>query len=150
MFLVPVSRRAPVLSRSFGSLFDDAVFNRFLNSVTEFDPASVARTPALDVAETERAYTVTLDLPGIQKSEVKITIDGRRVDLEAQAAKAIEAPKDGADRVVYTERSATRYARSFTLPVELDQAASEATLENGVLTLTLVKKQPATTQLQIK
>jgi len=149
MFLVPVSRRAPVLSRSFGSLFDDAVFNRFLNAVTEFDPATVARTPALDVRETDRAYSVTLDLPGIHKSDVKITIDGRRVDLEAQAAKPIEAPKEG-DRVVYTERSAVRYARSFTLPVEVDQAASEASLENGVLTLTLAKKQPATTQLQIK
>lgn len=149
MFLVPVSRRTPVLSRSFGSLFDDAVFNRFLNAVTTVDPSTLVRTPALDVSETERAYSVTLDLPGIAKSDVKITIDGRRVDLEAQAAKAIEAPKDG-DRVLHTERSAVRYARSFTLPVEVDQAASEATLENGVLTLTLVKKQPATTQLQIK
>lgn len=150
MFLVPVSRRAPALSRTFGSLFDDAVFHRFLDSVTTFDPATVARTPALDVRETERAYTVTLDLPGIQKHEVKVSIDGRRVDLEAQATKTVESPQDAADRVVYTERSATRYARSFTLPAELDQAASEATLENGVLTLTLAKKQPATTQLQIK
>ena len=105
------------------------------------------RSPAVDVAETDLAYTVTLDLPGIPKRDVKVGIDGRRVDIEAQAAQGDER-KDG-ERVVYRERAESRYARSFTLPVELDEAQSTAKLENGVLTLTLAKRRPTVSRLQI-
>ncbi len=45
------------------------------------------------------------------------------------------------DRVVYRERSVASYARSFTLPQDVNEAESNAKLENGVLTLTLEKKQ---------
>ncbi len=147
MYLVPVSRRAPVLSRSFDRLFDDVLFNRFLNSVTQSD-APATRSPALDVRETDTAYTVTMDLPGVAKGDVKVTIEGRRVDISAQTAKSDEK-KDG-DRVLYSERAVARYARSFTLPADVDQANSSAALDNGVLTLTLAKKQPASTQLQVR
>ena len=59
-------------------------------------------------------------------------------------AKPLEAaaPADGA-RALYRERRCARYARRFTLPVEVDEARSQARLENGVLTLTLAKKVPA-------
>ena len=78
---------------------------------------------------------------------MKVSIDGRRVDIEAQAAKS-EEPKDS-ERIVYRERAQSRYARSFTLPVELDEAQSSAKLENGVLSLTLTKRRPAVSRIQI-
>ncbi|HEV7914829.1 MAG TPA: Hsp20 family protein, partial [Albitalea sp.] len=53
------------------------------------------------------------------------------------AAAAIEG-----ERVLYRERSTARYARTISLPAEVDQAASQAKVDNGVLTLTLVKKVP--------
>ena len=105
------------------------------------------RSPAVDVAESDTAYTVTLDLPGIAKEDVKVSIDGRRVDIEAQAAKSDE--RNDSDRIVYRERAASRYARSFTLPAELDEAQSTAKLENGVLSLTLTKRRPAVSRIQI-
>ena len=94
--------------------------------------------PALDVAETERAYTVRLDLPGVAKEDVKIAIEGRRVTVEASTAQSSEK-KDG-ERVLYAERSMASYARSFTLPVEVDQAESSARMDHGVLTLQLAKR----------
>jgi len=99
------------------------------------------------VAETDTAYTVTLDLPGIAKEDVKVSIDGRRVDIEAQTAQS-EERKDS-ERIVYRERASSRYARSFTLPAELDEAQSSAKLENGVLSLTLTKRRPAVSRIQI-
>ena len=60
------------------------------------------------------------------------------MSVEAQVRKDDER-KDG-DRVVYRERTVSRYARSFTLPAEVDQAESGAKLDRGVLTLTLSKK----------
>jgi HSP20 family protein len=134
MFLVPLTRNASELSRSFDRLFDDS-FDRFFAPATQ---GAQLRSPALDVSESERAYTVKLDLPGVAKEDVKIAIDGRRISVEAQTRKQ-EEKKEG-DRVVYRERSLASYARTFSVASDVDQAESAAKLEDGVLTLTLAKR----------
>lgn len=133
MFLVPLTRHSADLARSFDRLFDENLFGAPGRADV---PAT--RSPALDVAETERAYTVQLDLPGVAKEDVKIAIEGRRVTVEASTVRS-DQKKDG-ERVLYTERSVASYARSFTLPVEVDQAESSARMEHGVLTLQLAKR----------
>jgi HSP20 family protein len=133
MLLVPVGRSAFDLSRSFDRLFD-----------TAFGAESALRSPSLDVAESEAGYTVSIDLPGVAKDDVKITIDGRRVNVAAQAQRD-EVKKDS-ERVIYRERSSQSFARSFTLPEEVDQDASQAKLDSGVLSLTLAKKRAAATK----
>jgi len=77
-------------------------------------------------------------MPGVAKDDIKVSVEGRKVSLQAQSQRSDEK-KDG-ERVLYRERSAASYARSFTLPVEVDQAESGARLEDGVLTLTLPKR----------
>lgn len=141
MFLVPVSRTSSDLSRGLDRLFDDSFFDRVFGAAPQGEVTS-SRSPALDVTESERAYTVHVDLPGVAKGDVKIAIDGRRVNVEAAVQKHDEK-KDG-ERVVYRERSVSSYSRSFTLPQDIDQAESQAKLDNGVLTLTLTKRRAAT------
>jgi HSP20 family protein len=134
MFLVPLPRRSSELSRSFDRLFDDGFLDRFFDAGS----GSALRSPMLDVAETEAGYSVSVDLPGVAKEDVKITIDGRHVSIDAECRR--EQEKKEGERVLYRERSSQSFSRSFTLPVEVDQDASQAKLENGVLTLTLSKK----------
>lgn len=132
MFLVPFSRDARQLSR----LFDDSFERLFGNAVA---PEAVAsRSPALDVAETDRDYTVKLEMPGVTKDDIKVSVEGRQVTVQAESQRN-EEKKEG-ERVVYRERSTTSYARTFTLPVEVDQAEAGAKLDHGVLTLTLPKR----------
>jgi HSP20 family protein len=135
MFLVPMTRSASDLVRNFDRLFDESL-DRFFVSAP--NGAAVKRSPALDVAESEQAYTVTLDLPGVAKDDVKVSIEGRKVSIEAKSNKLNER-KDG-DRVLVRERAESSFARSFVLPVELDQERSNAKLEHGVLTLELAKR----------
>jgi HSP20 family protein len=136
MFLVPLTRESREMARSFDRLFDDA-FGGFFG--TPASPrAEAARSPALDVAESDRGYTVKLEMPGVKKEDVKVTVDGRRVTVQAQS-QSEEEKKEG-DRIVYRERSMASYARSFTLPVEVDQGGASAKLENGVLALELPKR----------
>jgi len=137
MFLVPVARCASPLARSIDRLFDE----RLLGGTAA---STALRSPSLDVAETDGQYTVSIDLPGVAKDDVKITIDGRRVDVKARSHRD-DAKKDG-ERVIYRERSASSFARSFTLPEEVDQEASQAKLDNGVLSLTLAKKRAASSR----
>ena len=152
MFIVPVSRRAAVRARHFDRLFDDAFGHIFAQPAADAAPV---RRPAIDVAESDSAYVVTLDVPGVAREDVKVSIDGRAVSIVAEARAetpatdtTAEAPKAG-ERVILRERATASFARSFTLQSEIDQAASQAKLDNGVLTLTLAKRSPATTQLTV-
>ena len=133
MLLVPVARSASDLSRSIDRLFD--------NAFGQVGGEPALRSPSLDVAETEGGYSVAIDLPGVAKDDVKITIDGRRVSVSAQTQR--EGEKKDGERVIYRERSSQSFARSFTLPEEVDQDASLAKLDSGVLSLTLAKKRAA-------
>jgi HSP20 family protein len=131
MFLVSLTRRRSNWARSF----DRSLARLFA------DEAALPRSPALDIVESEQAYTVTLDLPGVAKDDVKVSIEGRRVQIEAQAGKTDERRQG--DRVLYRERTESSYARSFVLPAELDQERSTAKLDNGVLKLELAKRSSA-------
>ena len=158
MFIVPVPRRASANVRGFDRLFDVA-FDRLLNQPT--DDSAPVRRPAIDVSESDAGYVVTLDVPGVTREDVKVSIDGRRVNIVAEARStevAADAPADGAtaadapkstDRVILRERAFASFARSFTLQSEIDQSSSQAKLDNGVLTLTLTKRHAASTQLTV-
>lgn len=144
MFVVPLShsRRAVSHHRAIDRLFDESIDRLFGGS------SAGSRTPAMDVIETDAAYSVVLDVPGVAKEQLKVSVEGRRVSVETVDAPASEA-KTG-ERVLYRERTAARYARTVSLPAEVDQAASQAKFDNGVLTLTLAKKVPTgATQLQV-
>jgi len=157
MFIVPVSHRAAARARHFDRLFDDAFGHIF--SQPSADSAPVRR-PAIDVSESDTAYVVTLDVPGVTREDVKVSIDGRRVSIVAEAAAATptadaataettaEAPKSS-ERTILRERGGASFARSFTLQSEIDQASSQARLDNGVLTLTLAKRSPAASRLTV-
>jgi len=158
MFVLPLARSAspravaPSFGRVFDRLFDDS-FDRHFGGAGD-----ASRTPALDVSETDTHYIVALDVPGVSRDQLKVSVEGRRVSVETVAvakadnagAEATEANTKSAPRVLYRERSTARYARTVSLPAEVDQTASQAKFDNGVLTLTLAKKVPAgATQINI-
>ncbi len=132
MFLVPVARRGSDLSRLF-----DETFDRFFQTTGTPGPAD-ATSPALDVTETDKGWIVQLDLPGVSKEDVKVSIEGRLVSIEAPVRRA-DTQEEGR-RVLLRERQTTRYARSLTLPAEVDQVASSARMTQGVLELTLARR----------
>ncbi len=76
----------------------------------------------------------------MKKDEIQVTIEGNQVTIAAEVKRARET-KEG-ERVLRSERYVGAVQRSFTLPAELDEAASEAKYADGVLELKLAKKQP--------
>ncbi|MDP3821763.1 MAG: Hsp20 family protein [Burkholderiales bacterium] len=93
-----------------------------------FTPA--ART--FDVKQDDKAWTVTLDLPGIAREELSINIEGAIVRIETTA----EAKR--------------QFKAAYELPQDIDAANTGAKLENGVLTLTLAKQVPVSTARTIE
>jgi HSP20 family protein len=92
----------------------------------------------IDVTETEQGYVVHAEVPGVRKEDIHVTIEGNQVTIGAEVKRESEK-KDG-ERVIHTERYRGQMYRSFTLPSELDETASEAKYEGGVLELKLAKK----------
>jgi len=135
MFVVPVSRRSNTCAHPLSRLLEDRL-ERAFSAHTESAGVS-ARTPALDVTDNDADYVAVLDMPGVAKEDVKITVDGRRINVQAEHGKAAGA--DEGARLIHRERAAPAYARSFVLPADVEQAATQARLEHGVLTLTLPK-----------
>ena len=106
-----------------------------------FRPVRAGREPVsirLDVAEKDGAYVVRAEIPGVAKEDIQVSIEGNQVSIAAETKHA-DGKKDG-ERVLHCERHVGSAFRSFTLPADLDEAASAAKYENGVLELTLAKK----------
>jgi len=92
----------------------------------------------MDVKEDEKAYTVHAEIPGVKKDDIHVTIDGNRVAISAEVKNEKEV-KEG-EEVLRSERYYGKVSRAFTLGSDLDEAASQARYDNGVLELTLPKK----------
>lgn len=139
----PLSTYRPVSGGSrFGSLAENMLEDFFSQLLPYAGQSGQDGTvgPRLNVSETDKAFEVQAEMPGVKKDELKISIDNRRVSIEADVKE--ESRQEG-ESLIYVERTAKRYARSITLPVDIDDTGAQARLEDGLLKLTLPKKEPA-------
>lgn len=121
--------------------FDDAInqlFRGFVAQPVNVDGQESAAKFRVDVAESDTAYTLRAELPGVKKDDIKISIDGDQVAISAETAAQKEL-KDG-ERVLRTERYSGKYYRAFALGTAVDEDATSARYADGVLELTLPKK----------
>ena len=94
-------------------------------------------TPRMDVSETDQAYVVKAEMPGLKKEDIKVNIEGNQVSIIAQIQQEAEEKNEN---MLCTERSWGQYYRSFTLPQPVDDAQAKAEYHDGILELTLPKK----------
>ncbi len=118
--------------------FDDIVRGFLRPMRSERNGAARQQSFAIDVIESDKAYTVHAEIPGVTKDEIQVTVEGNQVTISAEVKRNNET-REG-ERALHVERYAGTLFRSFTLPTELDETASEARFENGVLELKLAKK----------
>ncbi|MGK8206134.1 Hsp20/alpha crystallin family protein [Burkholderia cenocepacia] len=92
----------------------------------------------IDVTESDGAYSVKAELPGVAKEDIDVQVNGRLVSINAKVERNREQ-KDG-ERVIRRERYSGAYHRTFSLADEVDDAKATAAYRDGVLSLTLPKK----------
>ena len=97
-----------------------------------------APTIKMDLSESDTAYTVRAEMPGIKKEDVKVQIDGNQVSISAETKQEKEE-KEG-ERVICREIHQGSVYRSFSLSSDVDETQAQAKYENGTLELTLPKK----------
>jgi len=124
----------------------DRLINRFLGSEVSFGPFRdwVENRPAVNIVETENAYRIELAAPGLAKEDFNIKVEKDTLSI---SAKKETAPVEG-ENVKVREFAYTSFARNFTLPKTVNAEAIEARYENGILFLSIPKKEEALPQVR--
>jgi HSP20 family molecular chaperone IbpA len=95
--------------------------------------------PSTDICETEEALLVTMEMPGVDRKDVSVSLENDVLRVEGR----IDFSKYEGLEPVYTEYNVGHYARTFSLSSKIDQERISAQVDNGVLTLTLPKVKEA-------
>ncbi|HKR38378.1 MAG TPA: Hsp20/alpha crystallin family protein [Paraburkholderia sp.] len=119
--------------------------------LTQRDQAALARregeqsarrmtiTPAVDIFEDGQAVTLWADLPGVTRDKLDVRVHDGNLSIEAEAV----VPTPANLRLQHAEVREPRFARTFTLSPDFDTAKIEANLQDGVLKLTIPRREEA-------
>lgn len=121
----------------FNSLLDDSFFSDFFRPLAA---RTGDRVPAIDVRENDGTYSVKVDLPGVKKDDIQVSLDNGILSIKAETKSEEKEEKEG--KLIRQERHYGQFLRQLSVGSEVDAAAIKAQFDNGVLTLELPKKQP--------
>ncbi len=121
------------------SFLNDDFFNILSGFVQPLTATRNERSefPRCDVEETDKAFLMSFDLPGVKKENINIEVKDGVMTLTGE--RKSETKKDG-----YSERFYGNFQRSFSIPVHVDSEKIEARYENGVLQVALPKSEVKT------
>jgi HSP20 family protein len=147
------------LRREMDRLFEDfdrgfwrSPFRRSLFDVEPFWRRELTwtTTPAMDVAETDKAYEITAELPGMTESDVEVVASSGEITIKGEK----KEEKEEKEKDYYlSERRYGSFERRMQIPEDVDADKIEAAFKNGVLTVTLPKKaeaQKPTKKIEVK
>lgn len=126
--MLPIMNRSSWLPEVFNDLFEN-----------DFTPRNVSTAPAINVKETQTAYTVELAAPGLKKEDFMVNINAEGnlvVKMEQHDEKKDE---DKNSHYLRREFSFSKFEQTLILPDDVDKEGIKAKMEHGVLTVTLPK-----------
>jgi len=124
------------------------MFDNFFRGGDEPGLLSSTWMPAVDVAEEDNEYVVKIELPGVNKEDVKITLESNILTIRGEK----KAEKETKDKNYHRmERSYGSFQRSFTLPTSVKNDKIDAEYRDGILSITLPKAEEAKPkQIEVK
>jgi len=110
---------------------------------TVFQPVRIGRDRTetgirLGATEDAEAYRIIAEIPGVRKEDIRVAVEGDSVSITAEVRQ--EKLAQESERMVRRERYFGQLSRSFTLPQPVDDSAAQASYTDGVLKLTLPKR----------
>lgn len=124
------------------------MFDSFFRGWRDEDTTVSTWSPAVDIAEQNDAYVVKVELPGVSKDDVKVTLENNVLTIRGEKKLEKEIKKEDYHRI---ERCYGSFNRSFTLPSTVKSEKIDATYKDGVLTITLPKAEEAKPkQIEVK
>lgn len=124
------------MQREINRMFD----NFFRGNTGEEELHMPSWDPAVDVAENTDAYVVKVELPGVNRNDVKIVVQDRQLTIRGEKKQEKDAREASYHRI---ERSYGAFQRTFTLPSGVKSDKIEAAYTDGILSVTLPKAEEA-------
>ena len=121
-------------SRTFDSVFDD-LFPVFKGWTRESTDGEALRLPVTNVNETDKDFLLTMEMPGVDKKDVRVEIENDQIIVTGEKTEKTET-----EGLLRREIRSEKFRRSFVLDSAIDRDNIKAKLENGVLKVTLPKK----------
>ncbi|MCH8567383.1 MAG: Hsp20/alpha crystallin family protein [Balneolales bacterium] len=122
------------IPRTFSQMLD-TFFEGAVNS-----PVNGSFKPVVDVTETDKNYQIQVALPGMKKDDVSIELEDNSLTI---AGERNYRKEEEGRKFHLVETSYGKFARTFTLPRNVNRESIEATMEDGILTLTIHKSEEA-------
>ena len=97
--------------------------------------------PAVNISENEDAFEIEMTAPGLSKKDIQINVDGDILRISAN--KTVEKKEGDEKNYTLREFNFSQFERTFTLPESVDSQNISAKFKNGILFLTLAKKEEA-------
>lgn len=118
------------------------LFDNFFHGDVQADDSffSSVWAPAVDIAEQDDQYVVKIELPGVNKDDVKITLESNILTIRGEKKQEKENKEDNYHKM---ERSYGSFQRSFTLPATVKSDKIDASFKDGILTVSLPKAEEA-------
>jgi HSP20 family protein len=140
--LVPrrFSPRAPLALRGFWPADLDRLFDEAFAGFGLAAAAPARFAPRVDVSESDEAYVVRADLPGLEEKDIQVALEEGVLSIEGKVESEQEEERKGWRHV---ERARGSFHRAIALPAEVDAEKVTASYKQGVLTVTLPKVAPA-------
>lgn len=124
------------------------MFDGFFRGTRDEESALMAWAPVVDIAEHDDEYVVKVELPGVNKEDVKITLESNILTIGGEKKQEKETKKENYHRV---ERSYGSFQRSFTLPTMVKSDKIDAIYKDGILSVSLPKADEAKPkQIEVK
>lgn len=143
MSLVRYSTANDFVPTSFSNLID-----RFFNdSVARSGGSSYAFVPKVDIIENEKAYEISVAVPGISKDDFKVDLNDNLLTVSGER-KFSKEKKENNLHVLETQYG--NFSRSFSLPEDVDASKIDAKYNNGILEITVPKDEKKTLKTTIK
>jgi HSP20 family protein len=108
---------------------------QFVEKAVPVQPAGRDFNPDCDVVESDKNYTIFVDLPGMSKKEVKLTLKNRVLTISGERELFLEDNEE----LIRSERRQGAFSKAFALPELADESSVSASFTNGVLKVTLSK-----------
>lgn len=116
------------------------LFDTYFSDANGEDLASRTWTPPVDIQETDEAYRLHAELPGLKKEDVQITLENNVLRLSGERKFEKDVKQDSYHRI---ERVYGTFSRSFALPHQVSSDKVEAKFDNGVLSIVVPKAEQA-------
>ena len=134
----PVNRLHDEIDRIFESAFRDFGLSPFgfPRSILTREGEEILK-PTLDIGATENAYTISVEIPGVDEKDVRLELSGDALSIRGEKRQEKEEKEKNFYRV---ERSYGSFQRTLSLPEDADRDGIQAAFKKGVLTITVPRR----------